>query len=168
MRLTASSISCRRGPRRSARSARGDAFESYALKRQRQSPGHGKAVGEKIAAGMVRVITERGRAADIPARRGAGCAGLTSPDWEPVMKIAAAIVTDRGGRTCHAAIVARELGVPAVVGCEKATAAFEERRARDRFVRRKAMWARSIDGAVPFEMTSCGQRSSRGRAPISC
>ena len=50
-------------------------------------------------------------------------AEATSPDWEPVMKTAAAIVTDRGGRTCHAAIVARELGVPAVVGAEGATEA---------------------------------------------
>ena len=61
----------------------------------------------------------------------------TSPDWEPVMKTAAAIVTSHGGRTCHAAIVARELGVPAVVGAEGAVETLAERRGRDRQLRRR-------------------------------
>ncbi len=80
----------------------------------------GKAVGEKIGAGVVRVIAS---AADLRAFRPGEVlvASATSPDWEPVMKTAGAIITDRGGRTCHAAIVARELGVPAVVGSETAT-----------------------------------------------
>ena len=51
---------------------------------------------------------------------------MTDPDWEPVMKRAGAIVTNRGGRTCHAAIIARELGIPAVVGCGKATSSLSE------------------------------------------
>ena len=82
----------------------------------------GRAVGEKIATGIVRLV--RG-AADLAAFRPGEVlvAEQTSPDWEPVMKTAGAIVTDHGGRTCHAAIVARELGVPAVVGCGNATAA---------------------------------------------
>ncbi len=80
----------------------------------------GKSVGQKIAAGNTRVIME---AADmhslIPGE--VLVTDITDPDWEPVMKTAAAIVTNRGGRTCHAAIVARELGIPAVVGCGDAT-----------------------------------------------
>ena len=80
----------------------------------------GKSVGEKIATGTV---AGHPRCADLPAfRRGEVLvASETRPDWEPVVKTAAAIVTDHGGRTCHAAIVARELGVPAVVGAGNAT-----------------------------------------------
>jgi pyruvate,water dikinase len=52
---------------------------------------------------------------------------MTDPDWEPVMKKASAIITNKGGRTCHAAIVARELGVPAIVGCENATELLKDR-----------------------------------------
>jgi pyruvate, water dikinase len=81
----------------------------------------GRAVGEAVAAGAVRLIRS---AADLKAFRPGEVlvAQSTSPDWEPVMKRASAVVTDRGGRTCHAAIVARELGVPAVVGAGDATA----------------------------------------------
>ncbi len=80
----------------------------------------GRAIGQKIGAGTVRVISDtsqmdRVQAGDILV------ADMTDPNWEPVMKRAAAIVTNRGGRTCHAAIIARELGVPAVVGCGDAT-----------------------------------------------
>jgi pyruvate,water dikinase len=80
----------------------------------------GRSVGEKIAAGRARVITE---VEYLSAFRPGEVlvADTTTPDWEPVMKTAAAIVTNRGGRTCHAAIVARELGIPAVVGCGEAT-----------------------------------------------
>lgn len=81
----------------------------------------GRAVGTKCATGPVRVIRttdelERFRPGEVLV------SDTTTPDWEPVMKTAAAIVTNRGGRTCHAAIVARELGIPAVVGAEGATA----------------------------------------------
>ncbi|MGN6703916.1 MAG: phosphoenolpyruvate synthase [Burkholderiaceae bacterium] len=80
----------------------------------------GRAIGQKIGAGPVRVILdpsemERVQPGDVLV------ADMTDPNWEPVMKRAAAIVTNRGGRTCHAAIIARELGVPAVVGCGDAT-----------------------------------------------
>ena len=96
------------------------AFETYALKSSGRVLLTGRAVGEKIAAGRPRVIkTARDLASFRPGE--VLVAASTSPDWEPVMKTAAAIVTDRGGRTCHAAIVARELGVPAVVGAEGAT-----------------------------------------------
>jgi pyruvate,water dikinase len=80
----------------------------------------GRAIGQKIGAGPVRVILdpadmERVQPGDVLV------ADMTDPNWEPVMKRASAIVTNRGGRTCHAAIIARELGVPAVVGCGDAT-----------------------------------------------
>lgn len=101
--------------------------EEHALKPEgeRVVLARGRAVGTKIATGKVRLITDA---------RGLGqfkdgevlVADTTTPDWEPVMKRAAAIVTNRGGRTCHAAIVARELGIPAVVGAEHATQALAE------------------------------------------
>lgn len=97
-----------------SRKAAGD-FETYALKGTAPVVASGRAIGEKIASGRARII---GSARDLKSFRPGEVlvAAATSPDWEPVMKIAAAIVTERGGRTCHAAIVARELGVPAVVG----------------------------------------------------
>ncbi len=91
------------------------ALETYSLKGSGPVLATGRAVGEKIAAGPVRVIDGAHQLADFQPGE-VLVAQSTSPDWEPVMKIAAAIVTERGGRTCHAAIVARELGVPAVVG----------------------------------------------------
>jgi pyruvate, water dikinase len=80
----------------------------------------GRAIGQKIGTGTVRVVKDasemdRVQPGDVLV------ADMTDPNWEPVMKRAAAIVTNRGGRTCHAAIIARELGVPAVVGCADAT-----------------------------------------------
>ncbi len=82
----------------------------------------GRSVGERVAAGQVRVIESLGQLTQF--RPGEVLvADTTTPDWEPVMKTAAAIVTNRGGRTCHAAIVARELGIPAVVGTGRATTA---------------------------------------------
>ncbi|UGA41458.1 phosphoenolpyruvate synthase [Bradyrhizobium quebecense] len=104
-------VASRRGP---------DALESYALKSTGKVVAAGRAVGEKIATGKVRLIkNERDLRAFRPGE--VLVASATSPDWEPVMKTAAAIVTDHGGRTCHAAIIARELGVPAVVGTENIT-----------------------------------------------
>jgi pyruvate,water dikinase len=99
-----------------------DSFETYTLKASGPVLVRGRAVGEKIAAGTVRVIADKAGLAAFQAGE-VLVAESTSPDWEPVMKRAGAIVTSRGGRTCHAAIVARELGVPAVVGAEGATKA---------------------------------------------
>ena len=80
----------------------------------------GRAIGQKIGAGPVRVMTslaqmDQFQPGDVLV------ADMTDPDWEPIMKLASAIVTNRGGRTCHAAIIARELGIPAVVGTGDAT-----------------------------------------------
>jgi len=88
----------------------------------------GRSIGQRIGAGHARIIKDvremsRVRAGDVLV------ADMTDPDWEPVMKRAAAIVTNRGGRTCHAAIIARELGIPAVVGCVTATTAIRENQA---------------------------------------
>ncbi|HKQ12699.1 MAG TPA: phosphoenolpyruvate synthase [Steroidobacteraceae bacterium] len=96
------------------------ALETFTLKGSGPVLVSGRAVGEKIASGTVRVVRDK---QDLESFE-PGCvlvADTTTPDWEPVMKTAAAVVTNRGGRTCHAAIVARELGVPAVVGAPGAT-----------------------------------------------
>ncbi|WP_338772057.1 phosphoenolpyruvate synthase [Massilia sp. METH4] len=97
-----------------------DAQQRFKLKSTGTVLTSGRAIGQKIGAGPVRVITdpsemERVQPGDVLV------ADMTDPNWEPVMKRASAIVTNRGGRTCHAAIIARELGVPAVVGCGDAT-----------------------------------------------
>jgi pyruvate,water dikinase len=95
-------------------------FETYNLRERGSVLVTGRAVGEKIAAGTTRrIATARDLAAFKPGE--ILVAPATSPDWEPVMKIAAGVITDKGGRTCHAAIVARELGIPAVVGASGAT-----------------------------------------------
>ncbi|WP_342001494.1 phosphoenolpyruvate synthase [Microbacterium sp. LWH7-1.2] len=80
----------------------------------------GRAIGQRIGAGPVRVLTDIAQMAEFQTGD-VLVADMTDPDWEPIMKRAAAIVTNRGGRTCHAAIIARELGIPAVVGAGDAT-----------------------------------------------
>lgn len=80
----------------------------------------GRSVGERVATGPIRVITDLAQLGEFKAGE-VLVSDITTPDWEPVMKIAAAIVTNRGGRTCHAAILAREIGIPAVVGTRDAT-----------------------------------------------
>ena len=90
-------------------------IERYALQQRGEVVAEGRAIGQKIGSGVARVV----RSLDDMKRVQPGdvlVADMTDPDWEPVMKRSAAIVTNRGGRTCHAAIIARELGVPAVVG----------------------------------------------------
>ena len=92
----------------------------YALKGRGAIKAQGRAIGQKIGTGPVRVVhsledMDQVQAGDVLVT------DMTDPNWEPVMKRAAAIVTNRGGRTCHAAIIARELGIPAVVGCGDAT-----------------------------------------------
>jgi pyruvate,water dikinase len=92
----------------------------YTLKQRSRVLASGRAIGQRIGAGTARVVSgaremSRVQPGDVLV------SDMTDPDWEPVMKRAAAIVTNRGGRTCHAAIIARELGIPAVVGCGDAT-----------------------------------------------
>ena len=95
-------------------------LEEYRLQGKGEVLASGRAVGTKIGCGKARVITDLAHLNEF--RPGEVLvADNTTPDWEPVMKVASAIVTNRGGRTCHAAIIARELGIPAVVGCGSAT-----------------------------------------------
>ena len=98
----------------------GMVLEQYVLKSQATPVVTGHSVGSKIATGNARIIENVGQLGSFKAGE-VLVADITTPDWEPVMKIASAIVTNRGGRTCHAAIISRELGVPAVVGCDNAT-----------------------------------------------
>src|ERR1700683_2791469 len=103
----------------------GRVIQRFALKRRSKILATGRSIGQRIGAGPARVV----RNASEMARVQTGdvlVADMTDPDWEPVMKRASAIVTNRGGRTCHAAIIARELGIPAVVGCIDATQRIRE------------------------------------------
>jgi pyruvate,water dikinase len=98
----------------------GRTIQRFALKRRSKVLVTGRSIGQRIGAGPARVIHDtkdmaRVQPGDVLV------ADMTDPDWEPVMKRSSAIVTNRGGRTCHAAIIARELGIPAVVGCGDAT-----------------------------------------------
>ena len=126
-------------------------FETYTLKGSARTLVTGRAVGEKIAVGPVKVIAD---AHDLAAFQPGEVlvAESTSPDWEPVMKIAAAIVTERGGRTCHAAIVARELGVPAVVGATDAKSMLKKN-AIVTVSCAEGEIGRVYDGKLPFEIT---------------
>jgi len=103
----------------------GRTIQRFTLKARSNVLVTGRSIGQRIGSGHARIIKDakemsRVRAGDVLV------ADMTDPDWEPVMKRASAIVTNRGGRTCHAAIIARELGIPAVVGCGTATAAIKE------------------------------------------
>ncbi|MCZ6761852.1 MAG: phosphoenolpyruvate synthase [Gammaproteobacteria bacterium] len=98
----------------------GQTLQRFSLKNRAEVLASGRSIGQRIGAGVARVIKDvremnRIQPGDVLVT------DMTDPNWEPVMKKAAAIVTNRGGRTCHAAIIARELGVPAVVGCGDAT-----------------------------------------------
>lgn len=97
-----------------------DVIETYRLGRRSAVLARGRSVGERIAAGRARVVTSP-QFLDQFQPGEVLVTDKTDPDWQPIMKKAAAIVTNRGGRTCHAAIVSRELGVPAVVGTETGT-----------------------------------------------
>jgi len=103
----------------------GNMLRQYHLSQQGEILACGYAVGTKIATGHARYIADATHLHEFNPGD-VLVADTTTPDWEPIMKIAAAIVTNRGGRTCHAAIIARELGVPAVVGCDNATQNIEE------------------------------------------
>lgn len=100
--------------------SQGQVMERYQLHAQGNILAEGRAIGHRIGAGVVKVIHDIGEMHRIEPGD-VLVTDMTDPDWEPIMKKAAAIVTNRGGRTCHAAIIARELGIPAVVGCGDAT-----------------------------------------------
>ena len=100
-------------------------IERYRIKQPGEVLITGRAIGQRIGSGKVRIVNnvsqmDKVKSGDVLVT------DMTDPDWEPIMKRAAAIVTNRGGRTCHAAIIARELGIPAVVGCHNATSVLKD------------------------------------------
>lgn len=95
---------------------KGQAIERFALKSKGAVVCEGRAIGQRIGSGVAKVLNDISEM-DKVQPGDVLVTDMTDPDWEPIMKRAAAIVTNRGGRTCHAAIIARELGIPAVVGC---------------------------------------------------
>ena len=127
----------------------GNILEQYHLESGGEILTRGYAVGTKIGQGEARYIQDVAHLHEFRAGE-VLLADTTTPDWEPVMKIASAIVTNRGGRTCHAAIISRELGIPAVVGCDNAT--------------------RSVDNAQMVTVSCAGGdegRVYRGKIPFS-
>ena len=104
---------------------RKDTLTRYRIGKRGEVLSSGRAIGSKIGQGRVRIVTDVSQIARVQPGD-VLVTDMTDPNWEPVMKRASAIVTNRGGRTCHAAIIARELGVPAVVGCEDATETLKE------------------------------------------
>ena len=103
----------------------GRTIQRFSLKSRSRVLATGRSIGQRIGAGPARIIREAAEMARVQTGD-VLVADMTDPDWEPVMKRAAAIVTNRGGRTCHAAIIARELGIAAVVGCGDATQRIRE------------------------------------------
>jgi pyruvate,water dikinase len=100
-------------------------LQRYQLSRRTKILADGRSIGQRIGSGNVRVIADASQMHRVQPGE-VLVTDMTDPDWEPIMKRAAAIVTNRGGRTCHAAIIARELGIPAVVGCGNATEAIAD------------------------------------------
>ncbi|MET0064988.1 MAG: phosphoenolpyruvate synthase [Candidatus Thiodiazotropha sp.] len=99
--------------------------ERFQLEERGKVLAQGRAIGQRIGSGVAKIIGNASEMAKVEAGD-VLITDMTDPDWEPVMKRASAIVTNRGGRTCHAAIIARELGIPAVVGCHDATETLQD------------------------------------------
>jgi pyruvate,water dikinase len=136
-----------------------DYLEIYHLEGSGPVIAEGISVGEKIASGAARVISDLHRLAEF--RPGEVLvADSTTPDWEPVMKTAAAIVTNRGGRTCHAAIVSRELGIPSIVGAADATEKIDSGRAVT-ICCAEGETGRVYDGTLPFRVERMAITDSR-------
>src|SRR5512134_364157 len=132
--------------------AGGEVEETFRLKAKGRVLASGRAIGHKIGAGAVRVV--KGSAQMSSVKKGdVLVTDMTDPNWEPVMKIAYAIVTNRGGRTCHAAIIARELGIPAVVGCGDATARLRDGQAVTVSCA-EGDTGNVYEGSLPFDVTA--------------
>jgi pyruvate,water dikinase len=145
------------------KSRKRDVEERYALKGRARVLASGRAIGQKIGSGTVRVVKDatqmdRVKPGDILVT------DMTDPNWEPVMKVAAAIVTNRGGRTCHAAIIARELGIPAVVGCGDATHRLKDGQPVTVSCA-EGDTGNVFEGLVPFEVSS-RERGELPRLPV--
>ena len=141
------------------KSRKRDVEERFALKGSSRVLVSGRAIGNKIGSGTVRIVQDASKMSNVK-EGDILVTDMTDPNWEPVMKVAAAIVTNRGGRTCHAAIIARELGIPAVVGCGEAT-----RRLKDgqqvTVSCAEGDTGNVYEGLIPFEVTS----RARGEMP---
>jgi pyruvate, water dikinase len=133
--------------------------ERYALKGSSRVLAEGRAIGNKIGSGTVRLVSDASQM-DKVKPGDVLVTDMTDPNWEPVMKVAAAIVTNRGGRTCHAAIIARELGIPAVVGCGDATRKLKDGQAVT-VCCAEGDTGNIYDGLIPFEVSS----RERGEMP---
>jgi pyruvate,water dikinase len=133
--------------------------ERYALKGSARVLVEGRAIGNKIGSGTVRIVPDASQM-DKVKPGDVLVTDMTDPNWEPVMKVAAAIVTNRGGRTCHAAIIARELGIPAVVGCGDATRKLKEGQ-QVTVSCAEGDTGNIYDGLIPFEVSS----RERGEMP---
>jgi len=134
------------------RSRKGAASERFTLKGRSKVLVSGRAIGHKIGVGEVRLVADASKMS-LVKKGDVLVTDMTDPNWEPVMKLASAIVTNRGGRTCHAAIIARELGIPAVVGCGDAT---EHLKAGKQVTVSCAEGdtGNVYDGALPFEVSN--------------
>jgi pyruvate,water dikinase len=145
------------------KSRKRDVEERFALKGRSKVLSSGRAIGHKIGSGTVRVVgdaSEMARVQDGDVL----VTDMTDPNWEPVMKVAAAIVTNRGGRTCHAAIIARELGIPAVVGCGDATQRLKDGQPVTVSCS-EGDTGNVYEGLLPFEVSS-RERGEMPRIPV--
>ena len=134
------------------RSRKGSTSERFTLKGRSKVLVSGRAIGHKIGAGPVRLVADASQMS-LVKNGDVLVTDMTDPNWEPVMKLAAAIVTNRGGRTCHAAIIARELGIPAVVGCGDATERLKT--GKDVTVScAEGDTGNVYDGSLPFEVSN--------------
>jgi pyruvate,water dikinase len=140
-----------------------DVEERYALKGSSRTLVSGRAIGHKIGSGTVRVIRDATQMARVK-KGDVLVTDMTDPNWEPVMKLAAAIVTNRGGRTCHAAIIARELGIPAVVGCGDATQRLKDGQPVTVSCA-EGDTGNVFEGLLPFEVSS-RERGEMPRIPV--
>jgi len=141
------------------KSRKRDVEERYALKGRSKVLASGRAIGHKIGSGTVRIVRDASRMGAVK-QGDILVTDMTDPNWEPVMKIAAAIVTNRGGRTCHAAIIARELGIPAVVGCGDATSKLKDGQPVT-VCCAEGDTGTVLEGLLPFEVSS----RERGEMP---
>ena len=133
--------------------------ERYALKGSSRVVVTGRAIGNKIGSGTVRVVPNASQM-DRVKKGDVLVTDMTDPNWEPVMKLAAAIITNRGGRTCHAAIIARELGIPAVVGSGDATQRLKDGQSVTVSCA-EGDTGNVYEGLIPFEVSS----RERGEMP---
>jgi pyruvate,water dikinase len=140
-----------------------DVEERFALKGSSRVLVSGRAIGHKIGSGAVRIIPDASQMSRVK-KGDVLVTDMTDPNWEPVMKLAAAIVTNRGGRTCHAAIIARELGIPAVVGCGDATGRLKNGQAVTVSCA-DGDTGSVFEGLLPFEV-STRERGEMPRLPV--